>query len=73
MIINTSNTGSNYSEKRFYVIRELLQHIENIGGSLTPSELNWAIKMEVSFKEYNNLTDRQVSILVDILAKHEDD
>jgi hypothetical protein len=66
MLIKMPDSGLERSE----AIEFLIQRISEIGNALKPSELEWAIKMEDAFRNYGNLTKKQVGILIDILIRH---
>jgi hypothetical protein len=68
MIINL-NTIKN--ENRCSVIETILKKIYEIGISIKNSDLEWAIKMEDSYNNYGNLTDKQLFTLVKMLARYE--
>jgi hypothetical protein len=58
------------NEDRATVIDEIFKEINKIAGDLCSSDLDWAIKMEDSYNEYGNLTDKQLLTLINILKKY---
>jgi hypothetical protein len=51
-------------------IKLILEKISEIGYDLSPSDLEWSIKMENAFDTYGTLTQKQLNVLINILERH---
>jgi hypothetical protein len=56
--------------ERIEVIKYKLKYLSERAGNLTPSDLNWTIKMEDAFKEQGNLSPRQMTVLEGIYGRY---
>ena len=55
---------------RLALIERIFRAIESIGEELSPESLEWGIKLGEAFLTHNNLTDKQINVLLNILEKH---
>lgn len=59
-------TNKDYEDE---IIKWRLKWITAEGSDLSPSDLEWAIKMEEAFKEQGFLTEKQKKVLEDIYKR----
>jgi hypothetical protein len=56
---------------RSEVATRLLEKVTALGNSLSASDLGWAIRMESAYTERGFLTDKQLIVLINIVAKYD--
>ena len=57
-------------KERIARIKWVLKYISQRADDLTPNDLEWAIRMEEAFKEFGDLSFKQIGIIESIYQRY---